>query len=135
MYLDSLPPELYSAIFAHLPVNDVQQAALALTRAIPYAPIPQFHLFEHGVRLRTPRQIVKLHSRLRGAPNDVRWVTQLRLETWEVDAEVVINLLRLLGSITSMTLFIGPDFHPEHLKKIFHNPRKELRYISLRFRP
>ncbi|KAG1757814.1 hypothetical protein EDB19DRAFT_1624249 [Suillus lakei] len=134
MQLDGLPAELYSAIISHLPADSFQQDVLALTRAIPKSPVPIHHLFEH-IRLKNAQQIVQLYSRLRNATDERNWVKDFSIVTWTVDADVLVNLLGILPRISSLLLFVGPNFAPEHLEEIFHKPREDLRFLSLRFRP
>jgi hypothetical protein len=84
---------------------------------------------------------VQLYQRLRSLPGAlaIPWVRELSLETWTVDADVVVNLVRLLqidtARVTTLSLFIGPNFAPEHLAEMFGRPIPHLRYISIRFRP
>jgi hypothetical protein len=132
--LGSLPPELYTSILVNLPATSLQQTVLSLTRALPISPIPEYHLFTH-IHLKHPDQVVQLHRRLRKAVNDASWVRELALETWTVDADVVVNLIDILPKVTDLTLFIGPNFAPEHLQEIFEKPMPNLQFISLRFRP
>ncbi|KAG0704413.1 hypothetical protein DFH29DRAFT_801905 [Suillus ampliporus] len=134
MQLDRLPVELYTAIVSHLPADSLQQDVLALTRAIPRSPVPIYHLFEH-IRLKHARQIIQLYRRLRNAIDERNWVKDFGVVTWTVDADVLVNLLGILPRISSLLLFVGPNFAPEHLEEIFHKPRQDLRLLSLRFRP
>lgn len=134
MQLDGLPGELYSAIISHLPADSVQQDVLALTRAIPRSPVPIHHLFER-IHLKHAQQIVQLYRRLRNATNERNWVKDFGIVTWTVDADVLVNLLGILPRISSLLLFVGPNFAPEHLEEIFHGPREDLRSLSLRFCP
>lgn len=132
--LDGLPAELYSAIISHLPADSFQQDVLALTRAIPRSPVPLHHLFER-IRLKHAQQAVQLYSRLRNATDERNWVKDFGMVTWTVDADVIVNLLGILPRISSLLLFVGPNFAPEHLEEIFHKPRDNLCFLSLRFRP
>ena len=133
-FLDDLPPELYAAILNHLPADSLQQDVLALTRAIPRSPVPIYLLFEH-VRLKHAQQVVQLYRRLRNATEERNWVKDFGVITWTVDADVLVNLLEILPNISSLLLFVGPNFAPEHLEEMFHKPRQDLRFLSLRFRP
>ncbi|KIK94103.1 hypothetical protein PAXRUDRAFT_12240 [Paxillus rubicundulus Ve08.2h10] len=133
-YLAELPSEIYSGILAQVPRDEQQQTVLSLTRAIPRSPVPLCHLFE-CIRLRSAHSVVQLYRRLRGHAEEVSWVKDFSLETWTVDAEVVINLLSLLPRLSNITLFVGPSFAPEHMEAILEKPREYLRYLSLRFRP
>ncbi|KAI0931277.1 hypothetical protein AcW1_001275 [Taiwanofungus camphoratus] len=132
--LEALPPELYSAILSHVAVNDLQQTVLSLTRAIPRSPVPIHHLFEH-VRLRHSDQAFQLYRRLRKCPEDAASVYDFALECWAVDADIVVNLVALLPRVTDLTLWVGPNFSPEHLEEMFQHPMEGLKFISLRFRP
>ncbi|KAG1760342.1 hypothetical protein EDD22DRAFT_81932 [Suillus occidentalis] len=132
--LDGLPAELYSAIISHLPADSFQQDVLALTRAIPRSPVPLHHLFER-IRLKHAQQAVQLYSRLHNATDERNWVKDFGMVTWTVDADVIVNLLGILPRISSLLLFVGPNFAPEHLQEIFHKPRDNLCFLSLRFRP
>lgn len=134
MQLDRLPAELYSAIISHLPADSFQQDVLALTRAIPRSPVPIHHLLER-IRLKHAQQIVQLYTRLRNATDERNLVKDFGVVTWTVDADVLVNLLGILPRISSLLLFVGPYFTPEHLEDIFHKPREDLRFLSLRFRP
>ncbi|KAI5120587.1 hypothetical protein M0805_002537 [Coniferiporia weirii] len=134
MSLASLPSELYSAILSHVDDEHVQGTILALTRALPRAPIPLENLFAR-ICLRHSSQVVQLHRRLRGQKEDACYVREFRLESWTADAQVVINLLALLDNLASLTLFVGPNFAPEDLLEVFGDHREELQHLSLRFRP
>ena len=132
--LGSLPPELSTAILRNIPSTLLQQTVLSLTRALPLSPIPEYHLFTH-IHLKHADQVVKLNRRLRNSTDDASWVRELTLETWTVDADVVVNLIHSLSKVTDLTLFVGPNFAPEHLQEIFEVPMADLRSVSLRFRP
>jgi hypothetical protein len=132
--LRSLPSELYTAILLNVPATSLQQTVVSLTRALPFSPIPEYHLFTH-IHLKHADQVVQLYRRLRKATDDASWVKELALETWTVDADVVVNLIDILPKVVYLTLFIGPNFAPEHLEEIFEVPRPDLQFISLRFRP
>ncbi|KAF8140465.1 hypothetical protein EV363DRAFT_1251058 [Boletus edulis] len=133
-YLAQLPPEIYDGILAHVSRGERQQTTLSLTRAIPRSPVPLQHLFE-CIRLKSAESVVHLYCRLRGRLEEPRWVNGFSLETWSVDADVVVNLVNLLPRLSRITLFVGPDFAPEHMEEILEKPREALSYISLRFRP
>jgi hypothetical protein len=143
MSIDTLPPELYSAILLHVPSNCLQQTVLSLTRALPYSPVPLHHLF-NSVRITHPDQAVRLYNRLRSRPGHERkdndpassWIHRLSLETWTVGADVVVDLVGLLQNLEFLSLWIGPtNFAPEHLEGIFSEYMPSLKYLSLRFRP
>lgn len=146
MPLDNLPVELYDAILLHVPLGSLQQTVLSLSRALPLSPVPLHHLF-HSVRIVRPGQAVGLEQRLRTAASRQKaqgnqrvkslssLVAELSLETWQVDADVLVNLVRQLKSLRSLSLWIGPNFAPEHLEEMFSRPMPNLRSLSLRFRP
>ncbi|KAJ7492223.1 hypothetical protein FB451DRAFT_1217457 [Mycena latifolia] len=137
MSLSSLPPELYSSIINHITPECAQQSLLSLTRALPSAPIPLHHLFE-CITLSRPEQALGLIRRLTrpdGAQVSL-YVQEFSLHNeWTVDAEVMVNLLRKLPKLRSLSLCIGTNFAPEHLMTIFEKPLSDLQYLSLRFRP
>lgn len=149
---DDLPVELYDAIFSYVEPSDLQHTMLAVTRAIPFAAVPLQHLFR-SLQLKRPEQTIQLYNRIRprnargkarrqvtegsnSAEQPVAWVKELAVKTWTVDADVLINLVRLLPNLQSLTLWIGPtNFAPEHLEELLTQPLEHLRYLSLRFRP
>ncbi|KAG6856022.1 hypothetical protein H0H87_008339 [Tephrocybe sp. NHM501043] len=150
-----LPLELFDCIAEF--VAD-QQTLLALTRSLPYAPISINRLF-HFIRITHPDTVPKLYRRIRsGFPSSTSsdrdenldsgnnhiirtfdasgLVHHLAVESWTVDADVLINLLRLLPNLWTLNLWIGPsNFSPEHLEEMFKPPMRSLEYLSLRFRP
>lgn len=132
--LESLPIELYYAILSHIPAWDMQPTVLALTRAAPRTAIPSHLIFEY-IRLKHGEQVIQLYQRLRKSPEDANRVRHFVLECWTVDADVIVNLMALLHNLKELTLFIGPNFTPEHLEDMFKNPKDSLKSISLRFRP
>lgn len=134
-YLAELPPEIYSAILTHVSTEERQQVVLSLTRAIPRSPVPQHHLFECTIRLKNAASVFQLYRRLRGCTREARWVRSISLETWTMDADIAVNLLSILPQLSKITLFVGPNFAPEHLEDILEKPRGDLRHLSLRFRP
>lgn len=140
MAFHSLPTELYDAIFRHIPPPLLQATVLAVTRAIPLSSVPLRYLF-HTVCISHPKQAILLYKRLRlNTPQSDRnqpasWVRGLSVESWTVDASVVINLVRLLPQMKSLTVWVGPNnFVPEHLEELFSKPLA-IRYLSIRFRP
>ncbi|KAJ7897297.1 hypothetical protein B0H14DRAFT_3081008 [Mycena olivaceomarginata] len=133
----SLPTELYSAIIEQVALDDRQQTILSLTRALPYAPIPLYRLFER-VTISHREQALQLTRRLlKPDGKDVSlYVEEFSLHNeWTVDAEVVVNLLRRLPKLRSLSLCVGTNFSPENLEAIFQEPLPDLKYLSLRFRP
>lgn len=133
-YLAELPSEIYSGILEHVHRDERQQTTLSLTRAIPRSPVPLHHLFEY-IHLKSAESVVQLYRRLRGRFEEPLWVKEFSLETCSADADVVVNLVVFLSRLSRITLFVGPNFAPEHLEEMLEKPREPLRYISLRFRP
>lgn len=143
MAFHSLPTELYDAIFRHIPPPDLQATVLAVTRATPLSSVPLHHLF-HSVCISHPKQAILLYKKLRINTDDIpqsdrnrpaSWVRVLSVESWTVDASVVINLVRLLPHIKSLTIWVGPNnFAPEHLEELFSKPLA-VRHLAIRFRP
>ncbi|KAJ7103140.1 hypothetical protein B0H15DRAFT_811102 [Mycena belliarum] len=137
MSLASLPTELYSVIMDQLPPESLHHSLLQLTRALPSAPISLHPLFQ-CITLRRPEQATSLIRRLikpDGAEVSL-YVQELSLhDVWTVDADVMVNVLRKLRKLSSLSLCVGTNFAPEHLKAILEIPRPDLRYLSLRFRP
>lgn len=135
MSLDSLPPELFATILSHVPSWDLQQTSLSLSRAIRYSAIPASIIFE-CTRLTYPDQAVRLDHHLRASPDSIRWIREFSLDTWTADPDVVINLIKKLTRLRSLSLWIGPSsFAPEHLLELLETPIAGLEYLSLRFRP
>ena len=134
MSLSQLPTELYAAIIRQFDQEDHKPSLLALSRAIPFSPVPVHTLFE-DIRLKSSWQVTGLYLRLRKHPEDIAYVRTFALESWTVDADILVNLVALLPNIRELTLFVGPNFAPEHLEDLFKKPRSHLKCLSLRFRP
>ncbi|KAJ8084784.1 hypothetical protein PM082_003561 [Marasmius tenuissimus] len=149
MYLANLPPELYASIISHFPAKQIGQNVLSLTRALPHSPIPQGSLF-HNVRIKDPTQLTQFYLRLRRSPEEENapfLVRTFSLESWNVDAEVLLDVVHLLPNLESLSLWIGPlNFAPQHLEELLDVSRTkkgarylvclgELRKLSLRFKP
>lgn len=143
--LGQLPGELYSAIFSHIPQEDIQLTVLSLTRVIPRAPIPLYHLYE-WIRIGKPEQAIILYQHFRklkaaaakdpSSNNPLRWIQGLSVESWTVDANMIINIVGMLHHLKRLSVWIGPNnFAPEHLEEIFEEPFENLTYLGLRFRP
>ncbi|KZT30953.1 hypothetical protein NEOLEDRAFT_1052883 [Neolentinus lepideus HHB14362 ss-1] len=132
--LQFLPPELYYAILSHVSPDDLQMSILHLSIALPRSPIP-VDLIYHSIRLKFTDQVVRLTRRLRNSPEHALLVKEFSLETWTVDADVLINLVRSLPNLISLRLFIGPNYAPEHMEDLFCKPWARLSFIGLRFRP
>lgn len=144
----TLPPELYSRILDFVPAEALQRTTYALIRVCALASfsIPRHHLYTY-IRIVYPEQAVKLYLHLAHrdrSSSDEDKIPQasgtrgLSLETWNVDADVFINLVRLLPNLESLSIRIGPsNFSPEHLEELFSPAHyfQRLKYLSLRFRP
>lgn len=150
MSFEHLPTELYDAILSHIPASNLQATVLSVTRAIPFSPVARSHLFRN-IRITHPEQAILLYQRLRKcnsigiAPNhsvqtrEVQptvWVRDFAVESWSVDADIVINVLHMLTKLQSLKLCVGPNnFTPEHLEELFRRPLTGLTYLAIRFRP
>lgn len=132
--VETLPPELYTAIILYLPSDDLQQTVSSLIQAVPHSPVPRYHLFEF-IRLKRRDQVSKLYLHLRKSQEDAAYVRGFSLESWDVDADVLVNLVAILPQVRQLSLYIGPNFTPENLEEMFEEPKVDLRYIALRFRP
>ena len=145
MSLGALPPELYLAILSHVPRSHLQASTLNLSRAIPLSPVPLRPLFEH-ILVSRQEQLPQLYRRLRyplvglqsignGSRYESTWVKSLSVLTWQIDADVLLNLLALLPVLERLSVRIGPVFTPEHLQDMFREPMYSLNTLNLRFRP
>ncbi|KDQ63148.1 hypothetical protein JAAARDRAFT_29150 [Jaapia argillacea MUCL 33604] len=133
--LSSLPPELYTAIFNQAEPEHLQSTVLALSRTLPTHPVPVYHIFE-CIRLHQPQRVVQLERRLRTGLDERLWVKEFSLESWIVDPDVLINLIKPLPNLCRLSLFIGPSWGPDHLDDLFDGSRwPELRFLSLKFKP
>ncbi|TFK26662.1 hypothetical protein FA15DRAFT_263861 [Coprinopsis marcescibilis] len=139
--LGQFPGELYSHIISYIPDEEVQATVLSLTRVFPQAPIPLHHLYRR-IRVRIPRQAVLLNRHLRKlktSQTESDWLLRIHgicIESWDIDAEVVLNILKMLGHIQFLEVWIGPaSFAPEHLQELLEKPFPYLTHLSLRFRP
>lgn len=137
--LAHLPTELYNAILLHLEAEaddyrGFRQSLLALSRTIPYAPLSLEGLYRQVV-LSEPQQANNLYLHLRKNRACASYVRTLRYETFMADADIVVNLLKVLHELTELSLCIGTTFAPEHLEQMFECPRTTLKSLSLRFRP
>ncbi|KAI0673562.1 hypothetical protein C8Q78DRAFT_1119415 [Trametes maxima] len=132
--LDALPGELLYDIVLHFDEDHFHQSLCALSRAIPRSPVPT-HLLYDKIRLTRREQLFQLYRHVRISPKDGERVREFSFESWAADADIFVNLLALMPSLTYLKIFIGPDFAPEHLEEIFEKPRIHLRYLSMRFRP
>ena len=132
--ISDIPIELFYAIIAYIEPDDLLSSTISLSRALPRNPVPTYHLYE-DIRLKHRRQVIQLYLRLRNAPEYAARVRALSLESWTVDADGFVNLMALLPSVVRLSIFVGPDFAPEHLEEVFQRPKPSLRELSLRFRP
>ncbi|KAI0027962.1 hypothetical protein K488DRAFT_90257 [Vararia minispora EC-137] len=133
--LQHLPSELYAAILDRVPPEDVQHTNATLAIAAPRSPVPRIHTFNE-TRLRTADRVTLFCSYVRGAaPDELARIRRFSLETWTVDADVVVNALRRLTSVERLCLFIGSSFAPEHTEELVERPFERLRFLSIRFRP
>ncbi|KAI0053467.1 hypothetical protein FA95DRAFT_1552521 [Auriscalpium vulgare] len=132
--LQDLPAELFEVILNYVPTIDLQQATIALTRALPTRHIAQSHLFHH-VNLKHPEQIDLLRRDLRAFPEHAQLIRKFSLNMWTVDPDVALNFVRTLPKLTWLSLCIGPSFVPEHLEEFFATPMHGLDFLALRFRP
>ncbi|KAH6917084.1 hypothetical protein BKA70DRAFT_322014 [Coprinopsis sp. MPI-PUGE-AT-0042] len=148
MPLDDLPSELYSAIIEHLPEEDYRFTAVSLIRALPHSPVSNHHLYKK-IRIGKPEQAVACYLHFRKVKNEFKddinhgscpltWIQSLSIESWSVDADVVLNMVSMLprAYLESFNLWIGANnFNPEHLEEMFEKPFENLAYLSIRFRP
>ena len=138
MPFDNLPTELYDSILSHVPSSDLQQTVLSVTRAIPLSPVRISNLF-HSIRIRDSTQAINLYLRLTKSHRGdeaAAWVKELSIESWSVNADVAVNLVRLLSKLQTLRIWIGPDnFEPDHLEELSLKPFLELEHLSFRFRP
>lgn len=132
--LDGLPVELYDAILNQVPAEDLPKTILALTRAVPYAPVPIRLLFT-SIRVHSRNAIIALDRRIRKDDVARTYVRDLTLESLDIDPEVVINLLDMLMHVSSLSLLVGPTYDPAHLNRMLQQHRDRLEHLTLRFRP
>ena len=134
-----LPAELYDVIVTYLEQDAddyrlFRKSLLALSRAIPRASLSVEPLFRRII-LYTPIQARLLLARLDHDSNLAELVETFVYECFDADPDVIVGLLNKLQSVTDLTLFMGPNFTPEHLEELFASPRTILKSLSLRFRP
>ncbi|KAJ7597301.1 hypothetical protein C8J56DRAFT_817765 [Mycena floridula] len=133
-----LPPELWEHCLTFVDEKDLQQSVLALSRAFPNGPIPCHHIFRK-IRLKRPKDVYNLYRSLR-RDAQADWVQEFSLETWDADANAVVNLVRRLSKLKVLKLFIGArNFAPEHLEDILasnnENRWEHLTDVSIQFNP
>jgi len=133
-----LPPELYHCVLEQIPYSDTQ-TLLATTRVFPLSLHEPLFV---TVKLKHPTQAPQLYKRLRRQPvlvgqessddsdrtpclvlpdakneNPKLWVKEFSLHSWTVDADVVVNLVKLLKRLRRLELFVGTNFAPEHWRR------------------
>ena len=153
MSFAKLPIELYEVILLHVPSRDLQYTTLSISRALPFSRVVLLHHLFHSIRITRPEQAIHLYRRLRlrnrptlkpglngleeATPDkEASWIQELFIESWSIDADVVLNLIKLIPRLDLLDLWIGPNnFTPEHLEELFEKPIPGLTYLSLRFRP
>lgn len=68
-------------------------------------------------------------------------VHEISVESWTVDADVVLNLLAMLTELKVLKVHVGPsNFTPEHLEELltFKDGQKKwenLSFLEVRFNP
>lgn len=148
MPLDDLPGELYSAIIEQLPEEDYQFTTVSLIRALPHCSVSNHHLYTR-IRIGKPEQAVACYLHIRKLKNEYKddiddprcpltWIRSLSVESWSVDADVVLNMVSMLprAHLKSFNLWIGANnFNPEHLEEMFGKSFDNLKYLGIRFRP
>ncbi|KAK7058649.1 hypothetical protein VNI00_002285 [Paramarasmius palmivorus] len=127
-----------------------EQTVLALSRALPYAPIPQQGLFS-SIRIKRADQLPKLYLRLRSSNDEhnrvTSWVHFFALECWNADPEILLDIIHLLPNLRGLILWVGPlNFKPEHLEELLDITKLSkgnrcltcvgnLKDLSIRFKP
>ena len=134
--LTSLPPELFAYILDYVPSIDLQQTTISLLHIFSYGLIPNWrrYLFNH-VHLKSASSILALGKHLQNVSGDAGFIKKFSLATWTVDADATVNVVLMIPELEWLSLCIGMDFTPEHLRLLFRKPMLNLRYLSLRFRP
>jgi hypothetical protein len=91
------------------------------------------------VILNNPKNVLALyyHLRKRGgrSSKEANWVVSLDSASWNVDAQILADLIFLLPNLERLSLNVGTTFAPEHLDDIFKHPRLNLVSLNLVFRP
>lgn len=100
-----LPPELFDSFLHHVPPQDLQSTALALSRVFPDHPISRLHLWRH-IAARHPKQMRPMWRTMKemkgkrkdGGPEATRTFSMVRSpEARQSRMEVVLILCRRLG--------------------------------------
>ncbi|KAH9051315.1 hypothetical protein EDB83DRAFT_2293892 [Lactarius deliciosus] len=134
--LTSLPPELFACILDCVPSIDLQQTTISLLRILSYGRIPNWrrYLFYH-IHLKSSVNVWTLGDHLERTPGDAGFIKKFTLATWIADADAVINVVLMMPELEWLSLCIDINFTPDRLRRLFHKPMPNLRYLSLRFRP
>lgn len=134
--LTSLPPELFACILDCVPSIDLQQTTISLLRISSHGLIPNWrrYLFYH-IHLKSENKVRALSEHLQETPGDADFIKKFSLATWSADANAAINVILMIPELEWLSLCIGMNFAPEHLRRLFHKPMTNLRYLSLQFRP
>jgi hypothetical protein len=132
--LEDLPLELYEAIIAQTDTLDHSHSIWALSNAIPRSPVPTNEIYTH-IRLTHSSQVVRLTLHLRKSLEISTRIKTFAMEAWVVDADVAINLIRMLPTLKSLSIFVGTNFAPEHMTDLFTKPMTTLKNLNIRFRP
>lgn len=138
--LGDIPSEIFAYILQFLDPTELQSTTCCLAQAFPGSTIPKDHIF-HFVRIVHPAQLVRLFLRLRQPDKPAKWIKEMSIETWQIDADIAIGVIRQLSSLQSLKLRIGPNnFTPEHLQELLemkagHNIWTQLEHLEIRFRP
>ncbi|KAH8983050.1 hypothetical protein EDB86DRAFT_3085690 [Lactarius hatsudake] len=134
--LTSLPPELVGCILDCVPSVDLQQTTISLLRILSYGRIPNWrrYLFYH-IHLKSLVNVWMLDNHLQRTPGDADFIKKFSLATWTADADAAINVVLKIPEAEWLSLCIDTNFTIDHLRRLFHKPMPNLRYLSLRFRP
>ncbi|KZT44297.1 hypothetical protein SISSUDRAFT_1115617 [Sistotremastrum suecicum HHB10207 ss-3] len=135
--LEALPSEIYVEILSHLRARELKSTTLALSRALPRAPVPVRLMF-NDVVLSTTREVALFSDKIRKTSSTLlprSWIHCLQICPWTCSPDVQVILLEELPDLTALRLNIGSTFTPEHLQDILRIPRPDLSMLSLRFRP
>jgi hypothetical protein len=137
--LKLLPPELLACILDLIPSIHLQQTTISLLRILSYDSIPSWrkYLFYH-VHLKSSKSVLQLYEHLRRVPGDAAFVRKFSLAVWSVDANASIHAVKtilMLPELKWLSLFLGRDFSPKHLARLFLKPMLKLEYLSLQLRP
>jgi hypothetical protein len=132
--LASLPPELFACILDDVPSIYLQRTTISLLRIFSYDRIPIWrrYLFYH-IHLKYTDSIRMFAKHLQTTPSDADFIKKLSL-TVRRDASA-IDLVLMIPKLEWLSLYIGMDPEPEHLRRLFRKPMPNLRYLSLRFSP